>query len=450
MLRNTYLLVFLATPLTAQGVPPLPDPIRDLPGGGRPVAIEAHAQRRVALLDRIGVGVVAVSAAGRHTPRAEVAQDNDFRQDDYFFYLTGVETPEAWLLLAAYRGGAREVTLYLPPRDPSREQWTGIGLGPGEAAARLTGIGQVRALDSAAFDADVRQAVARAGGALYSLIPRGAPSHPTLASWEESGLRVRSVVPVIDSMRVVKDGAELEALKRAIAITAEAHKAALRSARPGMFEYQLEATIEYTFRYLGADRVGFPSIVGSGPNSTILHYDANRRKMQEGDLVVMDVGAEYGQYTADITRTIPVSGRFTERQKALYDLVLGTQLAVIESIEPGVTLRDLSSIARGYMEAHSGDLCGAQGCVQYFNHGLSHWLGMRVHDVGGSRVLEPGMVFTVEPGVYLPDEGLGIRIEDDVLVTADGCEVLSAAAPKSTEDIERLMAAAAQDRQARR
>ena len=145
-----------------------------------------------------------------------------------------------------------------------------------------------------------------------------------------------------------------------------------------------------------------------------------------------------------------MSGRFTERQKALYDLVLGTQLAAIDAIKPGMTLRDLNAVARDYMQEHGGALCGAQSCVQYFNHGLSHWLGMRVHDVGGNRVLEPGMVFTVEPGVYLPDEDLGIRIEDDVLVTADGCEVLSAAAPKNTEDIERVMAAAAQDRQARR
>jgi len=410
------------------------------------VAIDAHLQRRADMLDQIGVGVIAVPAAGRHTPRSAVAQDNDFRQDDYFFYLTGVETPEAWLLLAAYPDGEREVTLYLPPRDPSSEQWTGIALGPDERAARLTGIARVEAFDAAAFDSDVRQALARAGGPLRGVIERRNPSHPMYIDWERAGVEVSSIVPAIDSMRVVKDDAELGALRRAIAITAEAHRAAMRAAKPGMHEYQLEATIEYTFRNLGADRVGFPSIVGSGPNSTILHYDINRRQMQEGDMVVMDIGAEYGQYTADITRTIPVSGRFNERQKELYDLVLGTQLAAIEAIRPGVTLRDLNSVARNYMQEHSGDLCGVQGCVQYFNHGLSHWLGMRVHDVGGSRALEPGMVFTVEPGIYIPDEGIGIRIEDDVLVTARGCEVLSAAAPKTTEDIERLMAAGGQDR----
>jgi Xaa-Pro aminopeptidase len=191
---------------------------------------------------------------------------------------------------------------------------------------------------------------------------------------------------------------------------------------------------------MGADRVGFPSIVGSGPNSTILHYDVNRRQMQDGDLVVLDLGAEYGQYTADVTRTIPVNGKFTARQKELYNLVLGTQQAVIEAVKPGVTVRGLSIFAREYMQAHSGDMCGAEGCARYFIHGLSHWLGMRVHDVGDYNMpLQPGMVFTVEPGIYISEEALGIRIEDDVVVTPEGCEVLSGSAPKTIEDIENLM-----------
>jgi Xaa-Pro aminopeptidase len=241
-------------------------------------------------------------------------------------------------------------------------------------------------------------------------------------------------------MRVVKDETELAALRKAIHITTEAHKAAMRAVRPGVYEYQIEATIEFTFRNLGADRVGFPSIVGSGPNTTILHYDVNRRRVQEGDLVLADIGAEWGQYTADVTRTFPVSGRFSDRQKDIYNLVLGTQLAVIDAIKPGVTIRDLSMIARNYMSAHSGALCGMQDCSQYFIHGLGHWLGMRVHDVGDYTMpLQPGMVFTLEPGIYIPGEELGVRIEDDVLVTETGCEVLSVNAPKTVEEIESLM-----------
>jgi Xaa-Pro aminopeptidase len=441
--RILYMLVLLAPPLAGQALPPPPPPVDELPGAGRPVAREMHQARREALLDRIGVGVIAIPAAGRHTPRAAVSQDSDFRQDDYFFYLTGIETPEAWLLLGAFPGGERQVTLYLPARDPSREQWMGVGLGPGDVAAVLTGIGDVRELDQTAFESDILTALNRTGGVLHSVVARRAPNHPLIEAWMQGSSEVHSIVPSIDSMRVVKDSAEVAALRRAAQITAEAHKAAMRAVSPGMFEYQLEATIEYTFRDLGADRVGFPSIVGSGPNSTILHYDSNRRQMQAGDLVVMDIGAEYGQYTADVTRTIPVSGHFTERQRALYDLVLGAQLAVIDAIKPGKTIRELQQLAREYMQENSGDMCGTQGCAQYFIHGLSHWLGMRVHDVGDYRMpLEPGMVFTVEPGLYISEENLGIRIEDDVLVTEDGCEVLSVAAPKTIRDIEELMRAA--------
>ena len=239
---------------------------------------------------------------------------------------------------------------------------------------------------------------------------------------------------------MIKDEDEISRLRRAIAITVEALKASMQAARPGVWEYQLEAIIEYTFRYHGAERVGFPSIVASGPNSVTLHYDKNRRRTEVGELVVEDVGAEFGYYSADLTRTIPVSGRFTARQLALYELVRRTQQAAIDSVKPGTDLATLNRIARDFMREHSGDLCGSDTCVRYFIHGLSHWLGMDVHDVGsfGAR-LEPGMVLTVEPGIYLPDEKLGIRIEDDVLVTSTGCEVLSRAAPTTPAEIELAM-----------
>lgn len=211
----------------------------------------------------------------------------------------------------------------------------------------------------------------------------------------------------------------------------------MRQAQPGMYEYELEALVEYGFRRRGAERLGFPSIVGSGPNGTTLHYDENRRQIRPGELVVMDVGAEYGYYSADVTRTIPISGRFDDRQRRLYELVLGAQQEAIDSIRPGTDLASLNRIARDHMRRHSGRLCGESGCERYFIHGLSHWLGMDVHDVGSfSRRLEPGMVLTIEPGLYIPAESLGIRIEDDILVTESGAEVLSSGIPRAVAEVE--------------
>jgi Xaa-Pro aminopeptidase len=218
------------------------------------------------------------------------------------------------------------------------------------------------------------------------------------------------------------------------------HLAAMRAARPGLFEYEIEAAFEGEVRRQGADRLGYPSIVGSGPNGTTLHYDTNRRRAQDGELVVIDAAAEVGQYTADITRTWPVNGKFTSRQKSIYNLVLGSQQAAFDAIRPGVKMATLDSISRAYMREHSGGLCGTSTCDAYYVHGLGHWIGMDVHDVGDyTTPLAPGMVFTLEPGIYLVDEALGVRIEDDVVVTADGAEWLSAGAPRTTDDVERAM-----------
>jgi len=237
----------------------------------------------------------------------------------------------------------------------------------------------------------------------------------------------------------VKDADEIARLRMAVNISVAGHIAAMRAARPGMYEYELEAALEDGFRRNGADRLGYPSIVGSGPNGTTLHYDVNRRQTKDGELVVIDAAAEWGQYTADVTRTFPLNGKFTPRQKAVYDLVLASQQAAFDSLRPGVTLRDLDGVARGYMRDHSGTLCGDKTCDTYFIHGLGHPIGMDVHDVGFGRPLLPGQVITLEPGIYLPAESMGVRIEDDVLVTATGGEWLSAGAPRTTDAIERLM-----------
>ncbi|MBI3981285.1 MAG: aminopeptidase P family protein [Gemmatimonadetes bacterium] len=430
-----WLVMLLAVGSSAAAQQSALDPVPELPGQGRPVDIAATRARRDRLATRAGQGIVVVRAALSRDLEAEVLQDSDFRQDDDFFYLTGLETPDAWLVLAATPAGL-ETHLFLPPRQPEQERWTGLKLGPGPDAVRLSGIPFVH--DVARLDSVTQVLAERVAGPVHGLTrySDGAPLLPAPLA----GRPLRDIEPLLDSLRVVKDAAEVTALRRAVSITAEAHKAAMRAARPGMMEYQLEAVVEYTFRDLGADRVGFPSIVGSGSNATTLHYDVNRRRAQEGDLVVIDVGAEYAQYTADVTRTIPMSGRFTPRQRAVYDLVLASQQAALDAVRPGVTVRQLTQVARAYMQTHSGDLCAPKNCVEYFVHGLSHWLGMRVHDVGDYRMpLEPGMVLTVEPGIYIPHEQLGVRIEDDILVTADGYELLSAAAPRRAADVEALM-----------
>ncbi len=429
--------------LAAQGraspAPPLGawTPVPELPGMGRPVDTASVAARRRALLARIGRGVVLVPAAHERELERDYLQDNDFRQSNTFFYLTELETQDAWLLLIA-GGGAPETVLFLPPRNPFQERWTGLRLGPDSTAARLTGIARVLPTDS--LDPVLSALLARVRGPLYVPLDQATRDEPRLRDLVFVGRDVRNLRPVVDSLRLVKDADELARMRKAIDISGLGHVAAMQAARPGAWEYEIEAALEAEFRRNGADRLGYPSIVGSGPNSTTLHYDVNRRQTRDGDLIVVDAGAEWGQYTADVTRTFPVNGKFTPRQKAIYDLVLATQQAAFDSTRPGATIAQLGRIARDYMRAHSGTLCGAQTCDAYFIHGLSHWLGMDVHDVGDySTPLKPGMVFTIEPGIYLAQEGLGVRIEDDVLVTATGAEWLSAKAPKTTAEIERLM-----------
>jgi len=426
-------LLVLAAPAAAQ------DSVVDaLPGMGRAIDRQATASRRARLASLVAPAVVLVPAAERRSLERDYLQDNDFRQHNTFFYFTELEAAGAWLLIAADQNATRREALFLPRRDREAERWTGLALGPGEEATALTGLPTlpVERLDSA-----LRAEVGRGHRTLWVPLDPSTRDDPRIAAWLfDSGLDVRNLRPLVDSLRLVKDAGEIARLRRAVSITVEGHRAALVALHPGVWEYEIEAAIEGTFRRLGADRVGFPSIVGSGPNSAVLHYDVNRRRVEAGDLVVIDIGAEWGQYTADITRTLPASGTFTPRQRALYNVVLGAQQAAIDSVRPGMTVARLELIAREYLRRHSDTLCGPATCDQFFVHGLSHWLGMDVHDVGPrSAPLAAGMVLTIEPGVYLPDEGMGVRIEDDLLVTANGHEVLSAQAPRQAEEIERLM-----------
>ena len=403
------------------------------PAGAVPVAtLEA---RRAALLERVDGGVVLLRSAEARDIESDYPQDSDYREDNDFFYLTGIERENAWLLLTP-----SEAILYLSPSDPRYEQYTGTKLKPGPEATRITGIAETRSTDH--LENDLRERARNAAvwtklreEAADTLLPENAT--------------VRDVRMHMAALRMVKDADEMRRLRRAIEITGQAHRNAAVALEPGMWEYELEAEIEYTFRRMGAERLGFPSIVGSGINATVLHYDKSRRQMEAGELVVVDIGAEFGYYTADITRTYPVNGTFSDRQRALYELVLGSQQAAIDAVRPGITIGELNSIARGYMRQHSGDLCGGSSCERYFIHGLSHWLGMDVHDVGSYQApLRAGAVLTIEPGIYIPEEALGIRIEDDVLVTANGFELLSTHAPRTVAEVEALMARAAPARSA--
>ena len=413
--------------------------VPELPGMGRPVDTAATAARRRALLRRIGRGSVLIPAAHERSIEREYVQDNDFRQDNTFFYFTQLETQDAWLIMTARGPDSLDAVLFLPPRTPSQERWTGLRLGPDTTAVRLSGIAKVLPTDSL----DNRLSRLRfTGTPVYVPLGPSTRDEQRISDLAFSGADVRNLLPIVDSMRVVKDADEIARLRHAVDISVAGHLAAMRAARPGMYEYELEAALEAGFRSNGADRLGYPSIVGSGPNSTTLHYDVNRRRTESGDLVVIDAAAEWGQYTADVTRTFPVNGKFTPKQKAIYDLVLGAQQAAFDSVRPGILMWQLDAIARRYMRERSGSVCGDKTCDdrEFFNHGLGHPIGMDVHDVGISRPLEPGMVITLEPGIYLPAERLGVRIEDDVLVTAKGGEWLSAGAPRTTDAIERVMA----------
>lgn len=428
-LAQVSLLVLLAaTPAAAQSgscetaLVPVPD---------MPVAPDVLAARRSALLEAIGSGIAVVPATSpSRRPGGYPAPSSDFE------YLTGLELSDAWLVLLAPEPDGPEIILYLAG-DSAPD-------GPVGKADVLTGIEDIRCFGDASEELGK---LLQADGAttprttlFLSLGMRGAPDSVVVAAVDTTGLPIENLRPALARLRVVKDQDELARLRRAASLSAQGAATGMLAAGPGLGEVDVQEVIEAEFRAGGAPRTSFPSIVASGSNALELHYNDNVSTLTDGELLLTDVGAEYAGYAGDVTRTYPISGRFTDRQRELYDLVLSTQEAAIDSVRPGVTIEDLNRIAREYMVAHSGDLCGEETCDTYFIHGLSHHLGLDVHDPGLPNLpLASGMVLTVEPGIYLPDEGIGIRIEDDVLVTPEGHEVLSTAAPKSVSAVEAAM-----------
>jgi Xaa-Pro aminopeptidase len=392
----------------------------------------------------------------------EEPEDARYRQRNDFAYLTGVEAPHAALILWPAEG--KEV-LYLPPRDKREEAWTGPKIGPGPEGVAATGIESVE--PTSAFLGDLFDAIGDTGkrssgqrpASVFLLIPDPRPnvggSSAALARLVKEGApqaRPRDLAPLLGELRKVKSAPEIILLRKAISITGDAQAAAIRTIGPGVPEYKVEGAILGAFISGGGMRAGFPSIVGSGLNSTVLHYNANRRTMESGDMVVVDIGAEYSYYTADITRTYPVSGKFAPRQREIYQLVLDCQSACAAEFKAGKsTLQSQNAFARAYMAKsplRAKDEEGVEHTMDhFFIHGLGHYLGMDVHDVGETgKPCQPGEVFTVEPGIYIPSEGFGVRIEDDYLVTKDGLEKLSKDIPVEVGDIERLMGEVRKDR----
>lgn len=423
---------------------------------------EEYQIRRQAVIEKMEPNSVLIlrgnGAGGEFSP---------FRQENNFYYLAGLNEPGAALILRAPRGGRTglsepraagvyagsqagrgtgSATLFINRRS-GRVDWDPQTLGL-EGAGEQLGFQDVK--PSQDFQGELESIVMSRLAVIYMDYERSRGLHtpPTpdedlfkKARDKDAAFEIQSASAMINPLRSIKSQAEIELLQTAIDITAEAQKEAVRSIQPGMYEYQLQSIIEHVYSINGAQRPGFSSIVGSGPNSCILHWSENSRKMEDGDLVVIDIGAEYNMYTADVTRTIPVNGKFTQHQKDIYEIVLAANKGAIAMIAPGISMRDVSSkaseiLAEGLIKV--GLIENRNELRQYYFHGLSHPIGLQVDDVGSTSVLEPGMVITIEPGIYIREEGLGVRIEDDVLVTETGHKVMSKNAPKTVTEIEAL------------
>lgn len=431
---------------------------------------ELYKNRRKAFVDAMrarGAGAVAVLPS---TPVYYRNSDveHEYRQDSDVHYLTGFAEPESVVVLSASSDGTPEVTFFVRPRDPDREIWDGPRAG---VAGVTTDFGADRAFPIAELATELPKLLEDKERLYYRVGRDRAFDERMFAALDRARARTKLghaypteiVEPgtVVHEMRLVKDDEGLACMRRAAEITAKAHTLAMRAARPGMFEYEVEAMLLDTFRKHGAERPAYGSIVGSGPNATVLHYRSNDRRMNDGDLLLIDAGAELGYYASDVTRTFPVNGKFTKPQRDIYEIVLDAQLAGLAATKPGNTLDDVHAacvevIAKGLVRL--GLLSGSVESViaenkykRFYMHKTSHWLGMDVHDVGRyhqggkARPLAPGMVLTVEPGIYVSEKddtvapewrGIGVRIEDDLLVNAGGHENLTQAIPKTVAEIE--------------
>ncbi len=370
---------------------------------------------------------------GRVEGRDEVFRSD---QEPNFYYLTGWSQPAARLLITP-----TEEILFLPHHNERAERFQGKRASAEDSGiSALTGFDQVLPIEK--FETELDKALASHEN-LYALATPSVGAGTEKLKARYPFREISDAAPHITKLRVKKSPAELAAIQRATDVTLQAHLSAWKRMTPGMYEYQIHATLEDFFLENGCEAVAYAPIVGSGPNGVVLHYSVNRRRMDRGEVVVMDSAAQCDGYTSDITRTVPVGGKFTPRQREIYQIVLGAQKAAIAAMKPGVRLSGdgdtLQKVAKDYMDAHGKDLHG-QPLSKYFVHGLGHQVGLQVHDPNIEGPLEAGMVVTVEPGIYIPEEGIGVRIEDVVLVTENGAKILSGALPREPDEIEKAVA----------
>ena len=422
--------------------------------------VEVYRSRREALRGKLTDGLIVLfGRSDDFGPDALLP----FRQENSFYYLTGYDYPGAVLLLAPPVENRRSPfweessrlpreILFLPPRDRDQEHWTGPKPDPyiPEASAQ-TGVAVVKGIE--ALEAEIRR-YAQGFPNLYTLRPDTHSEETESVFARDNAEKLRTILPfaklrdprsALAGLRQVKSEGELKLIRKAVECSMDAHLEAMRETRPGIFEYEISALMQYTFGRAGCTRPAYGPIVGSGTRSTILHYNRNSERMESGDLVVFDVAGEYAHYAADITRTLPVNGRFTPRQREIYEIVLGAQKAAINAVKPGMSLgrRDSDSlyqIAYNYINTHGKDLHG-QPLGQYWLHGLGHMVGIDVHDPANyPAVLKPGMMFSIEPGVYIPEEKLGIRIECVFMVGQDGKLIdMDAELAHTADEIEAAM-----------
>lgn len=395
------------------------------------IPVETYRERRERVIKGLDGCMTVIAAHGETSGITE-----DFRQDGDFLWLTGVNEPGAWLVLAPHDEFERTL-LFLKPRDPEKERWTGPRAPISPELRAQYGVDYVRrgAPDDALVEAAARHdCVAIISPAGLEKDERDdAELAQRLAG--RFGLRVVYKRTLLAQLRVAHDAPEIARMERAIAITRAGHEAAARATVAGHSEREVQTQIEYAFNNAGGTGLAYPSIVGSGPNGAVLHWDDASRVLRDGDLVVVDAAAEYGRYAADVTRTFPVSGHFDAEQAAVYRAVYQAQEDIMAAVRPGVTMAQLQEVAEQSLRR--------SGHLKDFIHHFGHYIGLDVHDAGDYFApLPEGAIITVEPGIYLPERGFGVRIEDEVLVTAKGCRLLTADFPRKLEDVEAWVAAA--------
>jgi Xaa-Pro aminopeptidase len=430
---------------------------------------QVFAERRRKFAANLPSGSIAIFPSAPIRPRNNDV-DYEYRQDSNFFYLTGFEEPESLCVISRLQNEA-EYFLFVRPRDKEKETWTGFRAG---VEGALKQYGADKAFTNDQLDSVLPLFLQGATFLYYTLSSnhemdlRLLKMLDSLKQLHRSGISAPSQLidpaEILSEMRLIKAPEDIQTLQQAVNISGAAHIAAMNTTAPGKFEYQIQAVLEYVFRSSGSPRNGYPCIVGSGPNTCILHYNQNNRKMKDGDLLLVDAGAELDYFTGDITRTYPVSGRFTPQQRDVYQIVLAAQQKAINAAVIGNDFMSVHNtavasltegiIALGLLSGNVDENIEKEHYKKYFLHRTGHWLGMDVHDVGRYKVkdrwrpLAAGMVFTVEPGIYIPAEdehahfrNIGIRIEDDVLITPDGPQVLSSRCPKQIPELEDLVGA---------